>query len=51
MCNVLRAVNYRYIIVQYSQFRVIRVFYVKRVRVRIRFIHLLETKFLLVLKY
>jgi len=36
---------------QYSQFRVIRGCHVKRVRVRIRFIHLLEAKFLLVLQY
>ena len=38
-------------LILYSQFRVIGGCHVKRVRVRIRFIHLLETKFLLVLQY
>jgi len=35
----------------YSQFRVIRGCHVKGVRVQIRFIHLLETEFLLILQY
>jgi len=35
----------------YSQFRVIRGCHVKRVRVQIRFIHLLEIGFLLILQY
>ena len=34
-----------------SQFRVIRGCHVKRVRVQIRFIHLLEIGFLLILQY
>jgi len=36
---------------EYSQFRVIRGCHVKGVRVQIRFIHLLENEFLLILLY